>query len=76
MEPFFYCPFTDTVFMIYNFNPIKHILLNRLSWQAAQTLKYYGLSKIGCFIGVLYSGKMTARTLKQVIMKLRQLSVS
>lgn len=75
-EPFFFCPnLDDTLFMLRNLNLIKHYLLNRLSRQAFKRLKFYGLSCVGCFVGVLYTGRMTTRTLKHAILKLRKLNI-
>lgn len=75
-EPFFTCPtLHDTFFMIRRFNLAKHFLLNSLSKHAFKRLKYYGLTCVDRFVGVLYTGKMTVQAFRHAIMKLREYNV-
>ena len=77
LEPFFICPaLHDNLFMILRLNLVKHFLLNHLSLQAIKIIRNYGLSCVGSFVGVMYTGSMTVKTFKSAIFKLRRLNIS
>lgn len=72
-EPFFWLPATaDTLFMTSHLNPLKHLLLNRLSRGARARLSHYGLRSVGAFVGVLYTGRMTVRVVRSALAKIQR----
>ena len=75
-EPFFLCPgFEDNRHMVCHLNPVKHLLLRRLSGKALPVLKRYGLTWVGCFVGILYTGRVTVDVFKKAIRKLERRGV-
>ena len=72
-EPFFFSPcFHDTRHMICNLNLLKFLLLRRLSLRAIETMKTFKLKWVGCFVGILYTGRMSLEAFDQAIKKLQQ----
>ncbi len=70
-EPFFFSScFQDTRHMICNFNLIKHLLLRRLSWRAQDCLRKSQLKSVGCFVGILYTGRMSLEAFETGLRKL------
>jgi hypothetical protein len=72
-EPFFLPPAAgDAAFALRHLNPLKHVLLNRLACRAAPTLRRHGHLALGAFVGVLYTGRMTAPILARGLAALRR----
>ncbi len=68
LEPFFLAPcWKENRHMICQLNLLKHVLLRHLSLRAFETLERFGLKSVGCFIGVLYTGRMTVKVLKRAL---------
>lgn len=73
LEPFFFSPcLEDSRHMLCHLNPVKHLLLWRLSLKALTTMRQYDLSCVGCFIGILYTGRMNVGVLKRAVKNLEQ----
>ncbi len=67
-EPFFLAPcWTENRHMICRLNLLKHFLLRHLSLRSSETLDRFGLESVGCFIGVLYTGRMTVKVLERAL---------
>lgn len=63
-EPWFRLPTAaDRRFALRHLNPVKHALLNRLSARAEGVLRRHGHAAVGCFVGVLATGRMSAAVL-------------
>jgi len=72
-EPFFFSPcFHDTRHMICNLNLLKFLLLRRLSLRAIETIKTFKLKWVGCFVGILYTGRMSLEAFDRAISKLQR----
>jgi len=72
-EPFFFSPcFHDTRHMICNLNLLKFLLLRRLSLRAIETMKTSKLKWVGCFVGILYTGRMSLEAFDRAISKLQR----
>jgi predicted glycoside hydrolase/deacetylase ChbG (UPF0249 family) len=70
-EPWFQSPMAgDAAFAVRNLNPVKHMLLNRLSARAETVMARHGHVAVGCFIGVLYTGRMSAAILDAALAEL------
>lgn len=67
-EPFF----VDTKTFSLNFfsGIIKHVLLNLLSKNTARLLKEKNVDTPDAFVGILYTGKMTVRVVRQALTKI------
>lgn len=71
-EPFFFYPgLGETRHMISNLNFLKSLILKRLTPPALYTLRRYGLSCVGCFVGILYTGRMNVRVVEKAVQKLK-----
>jgi predicted glycoside hydrolase/deacetylase ChbG (UPF0249 family) len=73
LEPFFVSPsFEDNLYMMRSLNFLKYFLLRRLSLKALVTMKRYDLRCVGCFVGILNTGRMTVNVVKSAVKKLKQ----
>ena len=76
LEPFyFHLCLNDSFHMLKHLNPIKHLLLKQLSYKSLPVLNRFGLSCIGSFIGILYTGRMTPAILECALKKLKKTGV-
>lgn len=76
LEPFFFSPcLHDTRHMICNLNLPKYLLLKWLSLRALMTLKRYDLKWVGCFVGILYTGRMNLNIFKRAMERLERHSI-
>ena len=72
-EPFFVSPcFHDTQHMVCHLNPLKHWVLRRLTPNALQVMNRHGLKCVGCFVGVLYTGRMNVEILRKAVEKIEK----
>lgn len=70
-EPWFRSPVAgDTAFALGHLNHVKHMLLNWLSAEAVAVLARHGHVAVGCFVGVLYTGRMSAAILDAALARL------
>ncbi len=73
LEPFFFSPcLGDSQYMVRNLNPLKYLLLRRLSLKSLEILHRNHLSCVGCFVGILYTGRMTVGILKKALAKMEK----
>ncbi len=72
-EPFFVTRrFLDNHHMVSHLNPVKHWILRRLTPDARRVMEGYGLKCVGCFVGVLYTGRMNLGVLKKAVEKIEK----
>jgi predicted glycoside hydrolase/deacetylase ChbG (UPF0249 family) len=76
LEPFFFSPcLADSRHMICNLNLLKLLLLRRLSQISLVSVRRYNLACVGCFVGVLYTGRMNLQVFKTAVNRLEHQSV-
>jgi predicted glycoside hydrolase/deacetylase ChbG (UPF0249 family) len=73
-EPFYPPPsLADGLYGIPRLNPVKHVLLNVLARQAFPVAAQHGLGAVGWFVGVLFTGRMSAEILERALHRLGEL---
>jgi predicted glycoside hydrolase/deacetylase ChbG (UPF0249 family) len=76
LEPFFFSlSFEDNLYMMRSLNFLKYFLLRRLSLKALVTMKRYDLRCVGCFVGILNTGRMTVNVVKSAVKRLEQCGI-